>query len=62
MSNTTNAHVQLLVAESEFLKAGGWVPLAPYRPGGDVLWRLGDNGAELTQDAAVAVQKSIARE
>lgn len=49
-----DAYVSLLVAESEFLKANGWAPVA--MPGSSVHWVLG-GGTPVTQDAAVEAQK-----
>lgn len=58
-----DAYVRLLVAEAEFLKANGWIPISPAVAGGDVRWRR-PHDVELvlkTQNQAVEQQKCAER-
>jgi hypothetical protein len=48
--------VALLVAESEFLKAHGWLPCPPASSGGQVTWTDG-KGTQVSQDSAVIIQR-----
>jgi hypothetical protein len=64
MSAKVEASARLLAAEAEYLRASGWVPLAPKEPGGPVLWQLpgaGDarGGRPMKQDSALSIQKAV---
>ncbi len=52
------AHVALLVAETEFLRAAGWAPVAPIVLGAPVWWIDPELADEQRQDVAVATQKA----
>jgi len=58
-----DAYVDLLVAEVEFLKMNGWIPIKPMRPGGEVRWRNARMGtlSAVGQDQAIQLQKEWER-
>lgn len=55
-----DAHVNLLVAEAQWLERNGWQPSSPTTPGGDVLWLDPALKKLHTQDEAIALQKQRA--
>ena len=56
MSDKVRTEAALLVAEADFLRAHGWVPLAPLVPGGEMLW-TDSKSTTCPQASAIIIQR-----